>query len=94
MDSFSSLGFSTNAFSPLAFDFDEEAAAGTPAEPSDISVIFAADHSRLHLLPNEIRERRRLWLKRQRDKALEEKMKRRRRELELVALYALVREAA
>jgi hypothetical protein len=64
------------------------------AEPSDISVIFAHDHSALHLLPNEIAQRRRLWLKRQRDKAIEEKEKRRRRELELISLYALVKEAA
>lgn len=64
------------------------------AEPSDISVLFAADHSALHLLPHEIAQRRRLWLKLQRDKAEAAKQKRRNNELALLAMYAMVRKAA
>lgn len=59
-----------------------------------ISAAFAVDHSRLHLLPNEIAQRRRLWLKMQRDKDLAAKEKRRQRELELLSLFALVKKAA
>lgn len=66
----------------------------TPEAPQPISAAFAADHSGLHLLPNEIAQRRRLWLRMQRDKHLAEKAKRRRRELELISLYALVKKAA
>ena len=62
--------------------------------PGLISEAFAYDQSGMHLLPNEIAQRRRLWLMRQRDKDIEAKEKRRRRELELLALYALVKKAA
>lgn len=72
---------------PLAADDSVDA-------PQPISAAFAADHSGLHLLPNEIAQRRRLWLKRQRDKDIEAKEKRRRRELELISLFALVKKAA
>lgn len=65
-----------------------------PAEPSDISIIFAQDHSALHLLPFEVAQRRRLWLKLQRDKAEAAKQKRRNDELALLAMYAMVRKAA
>lgn len=66
--------------------------AAEPAQP--ISALFAADQSALHLLPHEVRERRRLWLKMKADKAKADQAKRRRRELELLSLYALTRSAA
>lgn len=62
--------------------------------PQPISAAFAADHSGLHLLPHEIAQRRRLWLKLQRDKAEAAKQKRRNDELALLAMYAMVRKAA
>lgn len=48
----------------------------------------------LHLLPHEIAQRRRLWLKLQRDKAEAAKQKRRNDELALLAMYGLTRKAA
>ena len=68
--------------------------APAATEPADVSVIFAADHSHLHLLPHEIAQRRRLWLKLQRDKAEAAKQKRRNDELALLAMYGLTRKAA
>lgn len=66
----------------------------TADEPRNISAAFVVDHRSLHLLPHEIAQRRRLWLKLQRDKAEAAKQKRRNDELALLAMYAMVRKAA
>lgn len=84
--------FDDSIFDEAAFQVDDLTAF--EAERTGIEASFAVDHGPLNLLPVELEQRRRLWIKRLRDWKRERKLRRRNRELEVLALYGLVTHGA
>lgn len=80
--------FDDSIFNDAAFETGD--AEAFVSDQGGIEQAFAQDHGPIRLLPHEIEERRRFWVKFLKDWKRARDEKRERDELELLALFALM----